>query len=47
MKEDELSIDETTLSIDLSDATEAVKESRFQYALNLLDNILMYEKEHI
>ena len=28
MKEEELSIDETTLSIDLSDATEAVKESR-------------------
>ena len=47
MKEDELSIDETTLSIDLSDATEAVKESRFQYALNLLDNILKDHPNHI
>ena len=47
MNEDELSIDETTLSIDLSDATEAVKESRFQYALNLLDNILKDHPNHI
>lgn len=47
MKEEELSIDETTLSIDLSDATEAVKESRFQYALNLLDNILKDHPDHI
>ena len=43
MKENELNIDETTLSIDLSDATEAVKESRFKHALNLLENIL---KDH-
>ena len=34
MKEDQLSIDETALSVDLSEATEAVKESRFEDALN-------------
>ena len=43
MKEDKLNIDETTLSVDLSDATEAVKESRFEDALNLLKITL---KEH-
>ena len=30
MTEEKLSIDETTLSVDLSDATQAVKESRFE-----------------
>ena len=43
MKEDQLSIDETALSVDLSEATEAVKESRFEDALNLLKITL---KEH-
>ena len=36
MKEDQLNIDETSLSVDLIDATQAVKESRFEDALNLL-----------
>ena len=36
MKEDQLDIDETTLSVDLIDATEAVKDSRFEDALKLL-----------
>jgi hypothetical protein len=47
MKENELNIDETTLSIDLSDATEAVKESKFKHALNLLENILKDHPDHI
>ena len=29
MKEGQFDIDETTLSVDLSDATQAVKENRF------------------
>jgi len=47
MKEDQLNIDETTLSIDLSDATEAVKESRFEDALNLLKIIFKDHPDHI
>ena len=47
MKEDQLDIDETTLSVDLSDATEAVKESRFEDALNLLKIILKDHPDHI
>ena len=43
MKEDKLNVDETTLEVDLSDATEAVKESRFEDAHNLLKITL---KEH-
>jgi tetratricopeptide (TPR) repeat protein len=43
MSEDKLNLDETSLSIDLSDATEAVKENRFDYALKLLRIIL---KDH-
>ena len=37
MKEDQFSLDETTLSVDLSDATQAVKESRFEDALTVLE----------
>ena len=47
MEEDKLNIDETTLSLDLSDATEAVKESRFEDALNLLKIILKDHPDHI
>ena len=43
MKEEKLNIDETTLSVDLSEATEAVKEARFADALNLLSIVL---KDH-
>ena len=40
MKEDQSNTDETTLKVDLSEATEAVKEGRFEYALNSLKIIL-------
>ena len=40
MEEDNLNIDETVLSVDLSEATEAVKEARFEDALNLLSIVL-------
>ena len=43
MTEDKLNIDETTLSVDLSEATEAVKEARFEDALSLLSIVL---KDH-
>ena len=42
MKEEQSSLDETTLSVDLSDATQAVKESRFEDALNLLKLSLIH-----
>ena len=47
MKEDQFSLDETTLSVDLSDATQAVKESRFEDALNLLKVLLKENPNHI
>ena len=47
MKEEQLNIDETTLSIDLSEATQAVKESRFEDALNLLKVLLRENPDHI
>ena len=47
MKEDKLNVDETTLEVDLSDATEAVKESRFKDALNLLKIILKDHPDNI
>ncbi len=47
MKEDQLNIDETTLSVDLIEATQAVKESRFDDALNLLSIILNEHPYHI
>ena len=40
MKEGQFDIDETTLSVDLSDATQAVKENRFEDAIKLLNVIL-------
>ena len=46
MKEEQSSLDETTLSVDLSDATQAVKESRFEDALNLLKVLLKENPDH-
>ena len=43
MEEDQLNIDETTLSVDLSEATDAVKEGSFEHALSLLKIILKDE----
>ena len=47
MKEEQINLDETTLSIDLSDATQAVKESRFEDALSLLKVLLKEYPNHI
>ena len=47
MEEDQLNIDETTLSVDLSEATDSVKEGSFEHALNLLKIILKDHPEHI
>jgi len=47
MKEDKLNIDETALSVDLSEATEAVKGSRFEDALNLLKITLKDHPDNI
>ena len=47
MKEEQINLDETTLSIDLSDATQAVKESRFEDALSLLKVLLKEHPNHI
>ena len=47
MKEEQINLDETTLSIDLSDATQAVKESRFDDALSLLKVLLKEHPNHI
>ena len=47
MEEDQLNIDETTLSVDLSEATDAVKEGSFDHALNLLKFILIDNPDHI
>ena len=43
MKEDKFNADATTLSVDLSEATQAVKDNRFQDALTLFEIIL---KDH-
>ena len=43
MKEDKLNQNDTTLSVDLSEATQAVKENRFKEAINLFEIIL---KDH-
>ena len=47
MKDEQIDFDETTLSIDLSDATQAVKESRFEDALSLLRVLLKENPNHI
>ena len=43
MIEDKLNVDDANLSVDLSDATQAVKDNRFQEAISLLNIIL---KDH-
>ena len=47
MEEDQLSIDETTLTLELSEATDAVKDGSFEHALNLLKVILKDHPDHI
>ena len=47
MEKDKLSTDETTLLVDLSEATQAVKENRFDDALNLFEIILKDHPDHI
>jgi len=47
MSENKLNADEANLSVDLSDATQAVKENRFQDAINLLKIILKDNPENI
>ena len=40
MNDKNLNIDDANLTVDLSDATQAVKDSRFQDAINLLKVII-------
>lgn len=47
MKEDKFNTDATTLSVDLSEATQAVKDNRFQDALTLFEIILKDHPDHI
>jgi len=47
MKEDKLNTNDATLSVDLSEATQAVKENRFDDALNLFEIILKDHPDHI
>ena len=47
MEEDQLNIDETTLTVELSEATDAVKDGSFEHALNLLKVILKDHPDHI
>jgi tetratricopeptide (TPR) repeat protein len=47
MKEENLNIDETNLSVDLSDATQAVKDNRFEDAISLLRVILKENPKNI
>jgi len=47
MEKNELNIGETTLSVDLTEATDAVKGGSFEYALGLLVTILKENPDHI
>ncbi|MDA9618261.1 sulfotransferase [Pseudomonadota bacterium] len=47
MKEDKFNPDEATLSVDLSEATQAVKDNRFEDALMLFEIILKDHPNHI
>ena len=47
MEKDELNIEETTLAVDLSEATDAVKNGSFEHALSLLKIILKEHPDHI
>ena len=47
MNTNKFNADEATLSVDLSDARQAVKESRFKDALSLLEIILESQPDNI
>ena len=47
MKIDKFNADEATLSVDLSEARQAVKDNRFQDALDLFEIILKDHPNHI
>ena len=47
MKEDKLNTDDPTLSVDLSEATQAVKENRFEEALILFEIILKKHPDNV
>jgi uncharacterized protein HemY len=47
MKEDTFNADSATLSVDLSEATQAVKDNRFEDALMLFEIILQDHPNHI
>ena len=47
MENKKVDIDDTNISLDLSDATQAVKENRFEEALNLLNVILKENPDNI
>ena len=47
MDEPKFRTDDTSFAIDLNDATQAVKESRFQDAYNLLTLVLKEHPENI
>ena len=47
MKEDQFNVNDATLSVDLSEATQAVKDNRFKDALILFEIILKDHPDHI
>ena len=47
MKEDQSNVKDPTLSVDLSEATQAVKENRFEHALSLFEIILKDHPDNI
>ena len=47
MKENNLNSNDASLSVDLSEATQAVKENRFEDALNLFEIILRDNPDNI
>ena len=47
MKQEKFNADEATLSVDLSEATQAVKENRFEDSLMLFEIILKDHPNHI
>ena len=47
MDKHKVDIDDTNISLDLSDATQAVKENRFQDAILLLERILKDQPDNI
>ena len=47
MKNNEFNVNNASLSVDLSEARQAVKENRFQDALDLFEIILKDNPDHI